>query len=476
MGTEAPPQPTSERIGTGIRGVDLILGGGFMPGSVQLIVGRPGSGKTIFANQVAFHHAAAGFNAVYVTLLAESHARMLTHLACFSFFNPELVSRRIVYMSGHSVLEQAGLDGLLDLLTRTIRENSASLLVIDGLNTAKEFAPTTTSFKRFLLRLATSASLTSCTTLLLSLLTPVAEAEPETGTVDGILRLDKRVHGARVVRELTVEKMRGTSYALGMHTLEIDIHGVHGYPRIESLPLPANPLQTLPARRLTFDIKGLDATLGGGVLERSTTLLFGPPGTGKTLLGSSFLASGLERHERALYVGLREPPERMIHQADGIGLSLSKSQTRGCLETLWFPAIETSVDAIAWTIFDRVEQRGIKRVFIDGIDGFSSMIVYPERLPRFYTALLARLTSLGCTTVLAESAPAPIRESMALGPANNVVVVSEQIRSGRICRYVIAQKVQAGPHDYSPRRLHVSSRGLSVDSCRWRRLFREDKP
>ncbi len=461
-----------------MRGVDLILAGGFMPGSVQLIVGRPGSGKTIFANQVAFHRAASGFNAVYITLLAESHARMLTHLASFSFFNEELVSRRIVYMSGHSVLEQAGLDGLLDLLTRTIRENSASLLVIDSLNTAKEFASTTTAFKRFLLRLATSASLTACTTLLLSLVSRIAEPEPETGTVDGILRFDKRTHGSRVVRELTVEKMRATSYALGMHAIEINATGFHGHPRVESLPLPPSSAPERPFRRLAFGVAGLDSMLGGGVLETSTTVLIGPSGTGKTLLGSSFLATGLSQDERALYVGLREGPARLIQQADAIGMNLSHSLARGALDTLWFPAIETSIDGIAWTLLEHVERHGAQRVFIDGIEAFSAMLTYPDRLPRFFTALLARLTSLGCTSVLTESSTSKHspRETIAPGSADNVLLLSEYIWAGHVRRFVTSQKVQAGPHAYSPQRLRVSSDGLRVYPRWWCRIFREDKP
>ncbi|HRI71804.1 MAG TPA: ATPase domain-containing protein [Polyangium sp.] len=471
---ETERSTTTERITTGVRGVDLVLGGGFVAGSVQLVVGHPGAGKTIFANQFAFHLAKAGHSAVYVTLLAESHARMLTHLGGFTFFDPEMVSRRILYMSGHSVLDQAGLDGLLELLTRTIRENSASLLIIDGLNTAKEFAETTTSFKRFLLRLATSASLTNCTTLLISLHPEPTRTEPEMGTVDGIVRLEKRLHGSRVVRELSVDKMRATFYALGMHAFDIDEHGLHVYPRIESMRLKNGP-KTRSQRRLEFGVEGLDAMLGGGVAEGSTTGLIGPPGTGKTLLGSCFLATGLGYDEKALYVGLRESPEHVMQQGRGIGLYLDEPLARGLLKVLWFPALETSIDALAWELLDQIAHEGIKRVFIDGIDTVGTMFVYPERLPRFCTALITRLGNLGCTTIIAESTQAQVRDSIAVNAADNVLVLREALRLGRVTRLITAQKRQGGQHEISPRRLQISNRGLFVGARRWW-LFNEDKP
>jgi len=46
-----------ERIATGITALDQILEGGFPKGATILIVGKPGSGKTIFAHQMMFYNA-----------------------------------------------------------------------------------------------------------------------------------------------------------------------------------------------------------------------------------------------------------------------------------------------------------------------------------------------------------------------------------------------------------------------------------
>ena len=75
-----------EKLPTAIPGLDTILHGGLPRGGIYIVQGTPGSGKTILGNQLCFHHAARGGQALYVTLLAESHARMLLHIGQLDFF------------------------------------------------------------------------------------------------------------------------------------------------------------------------------------------------------------------------------------------------------------------------------------------------------------------------------------------------------------------------------------------------------
>ena len=110
-----------ERLSSGVPGLDAVLRGGFLKAGIFLIQGSPGAGKTILANQMCFHHAAEGGRALYVTLLAESHSRMLLHIGQLGFFDADMIPSRIYFVSGFRVLEENGLRGLLDLLRREVQ-------------------------------------------------------------------------------------------------------------------------------------------------------------------------------------------------------------------------------------------------------------------------------------------------------------------------------------------------------------------
>ncbi|MEM5834641.1 MAG: ATPase domain-containing protein [Candidatus Aenigmatarchaeota archaeon] len=60
-----------ERIKTGIKGFDELLGGGFPKGSIVLITGVPGSGKTIFCLQTARNLATSGRKVLYISIDGE---------------------------------------------------------------------------------------------------------------------------------------------------------------------------------------------------------------------------------------------------------------------------------------------------------------------------------------------------------------------------------------------------------------------
>ena len=96
------------RVPTGIGGLDTILRGGFLAGGLYIVQGPPGTGKTTLANQVCFNHVASGGRTLYVTLLAEYHARMLQHLGGMSFFDAAKIPDQVSYISAFRTLRQDG--------------------------------------------------------------------------------------------------------------------------------------------------------------------------------------------------------------------------------------------------------------------------------------------------------------------------------------------------------------------------------
>ncbi|HEV7557193.1 MAG TPA: ATPase domain-containing protein, partial [Kofleriaceae bacterium] len=303
-----------ERLATGVPGLDTVLNGGLFKGGVYIVEGAPGSGKTILGNQMCFHRAAAGDSTVYITLLAESHTRLIAHLRSMDFFKPELISSSIYYISAFKVLEEHGLVGLLKSIQQSVTARKAAFVVLDGLVSAEEFAPSAREFKKFIHELQTVTGMTGCTIVLLSSTERAAVFRPEHTMVDGLFELGDSLIGVQSLRHILIRKMRGTDQLRGRHAVEITNAGIKIRPRIETLLRtqeehdPAPPVSE-PAG---FDMSGLDAMLRGGLAAASNTLVLGPSGSGKTMLGLQFLAAGARHDQPGLYVGFYERPAMML--------------------------------------------------------------------------------------------------------------------------------------------------------------------
>src|SRR5207244_3502795 len=111
--------------------------GGLLSAGAYIVLGLPGTGKTTFGTQTAFRHVESGGRALYVTLLAESHARMMQHISSFEYFDRSVIGHSLSFVSAFRLLEEENLKGLLTLLQAEVAQRKISLLVIDGLVTAE---------------------------------------------------------------------------------------------------------------------------------------------------------------------------------------------------------------------------------------------------------------------------------------------------------------------------------------------------
>src|SRR4029079_15048350 len=110
---------------------------------------------------------------------------------------------------------------------------------------------------------------------------------------------------------------------------------------------------------------------------------------------------GAAQGEPGLYFGFNETVPRLLTKARHIGLRLNDAVEQGRIETLWQPPVEGDIDALAERLLAAVRRRGVRRLFIDGLNGFLEATEYPERLGRFFTSLMNELRCQGVTTAYA---------------------------------------------------------------------------
>jgi circadian clock protein KaiC len=100
MSPETPSAtPIFSRVTSGIAGLDTVLLGGVFEGGIYIVQGPPGAGKTILTSQICCHHAAEGGVALFVTLLAENHGRLIANLRTLSFFDEKLIPERLNFVA-----------------------------------------------------------------------------------------------------------------------------------------------------------------------------------------------------------------------------------------------------------------------------------------------------------------------------------------------------------------------------------------
>src|ERR1700674_5945316 len=111
------------RLRTGLPDLDLILGGGLEPGSLVILAGAPGTGKTILAQQICFANATPEHKALYYTTLSEPHSKLVRHLEPFEFFKPAALGRSVDFIHLGELVQEAGTEGLEPVVSEGVRKS-----------------------------------------------------------------------------------------------------------------------------------------------------------------------------------------------------------------------------------------------------------------------------------------------------------------------------------------------------------------
>lgn len=454
------------RVSTGIAGLDEISGGGLLQGGVYIVQGSPGAGKTILANQMCYLHAAQGRSVVYVTMLAESHARLMQHMQSFSFFDESLVPEKVYYISAFNALRNGGLKAVVDLLRSEMRARSADLLVLDGLVIAANAAPSDEDLKIFVSEVQSHSALTGCTSLLLTSEHADRPVSAEHTMVDGIFLLRERAYGPRRERNIEIVKFRGSGTLRGNHAFHIGPDGITVRPRFEAA-LKGSPGAGIKARGVTTGVAALDRMIElQGLPQGSVTALCGYSGSGKTTLALHFVSCA-SREEPALYFGFYESPEFLTQIAGRFGRDLQKLVDDGVLHFEWQVFGEHMLDDLAWRLLDAIRRTGARRVVVDGIGGFVVTAAYEERDGSFLAAFANALRQSGATSMVTLEQRALGGDTMPLSTptmsalADNVIHLAVGTHR-EVERKIWIGKMRNSTYDQSVRGALLSAEGLQL--------------
>ncbi|MDP9381237.1 MAG: AAA family ATPase [Chloroflexota bacterium] len=219
-----------ERITTGVPGLDQAMSGGIPKGSTVLVAGPPGAGKTILANQIAYHRASQGERVLILTTSSEGVTKLLTSLEELEYFKPQLVGDVVRVQSVEALLGGGGLDALLQEIRRSAVESRVGLLVLDSLTSLYTSYQDPPTVRRFLSDLGSALFVLGCTAILVQGQYSIEQSLEEQTIADGVILMDVSVQGEHEERRLRISKMRGGKHLYGLHPYQLTQAGLSLHP------------------------------------------------------------------------------------------------------------------------------------------------------------------------------------------------------------------------------------------------------
>jgi circadian clock protein KaiC len=455
-----------KRLATGVPGLDVVLGGGFEPGSVTVLAGAPGTGKTILAQQMCFTDATPQRRSVYYTTLSEPHSKLVRHLDSFDFFVPEALGSQVEYLHLGDLVrdDQSGrMRSLVDEVTRKALDENPVLVVIDSAKALRDFTEEREVRMVFYDLISRVAHTDSALLLLGEYTRDEMASGVEFALADTIIHLAYEPRDPIDRRWLRVVKMRGTHHLEGKHTFRIGPSGFEVFPRIETLDTGA---ATEVTGRIRSGVTGLDELMGGGIGAAEATLILGPSGVGKTISGLRFVAEGITQHERCLYVTFQDTAEQLVKMAAGLGWNLGTASENGQLVVHHVPLGELDLDLLAARIRQELAGGSIRRVVIDSLAEMVFAARESDRFPAYARSLTGIIRAAGATLLITS-------ETTILGPSpepiggvsflfHNVILLRYIEMSSFTGRALSIVKMRNSDHSKDLFRFTIGTDGLTV--------------
>lgn len=230
-----PISKLSDRVPTGIVGLDDMIEGGFPRDSLILLAGSPGSGKTITSAHFIYHGAKnLDENGVYVSF-AERREIFLDNMKRFGLDFEMLESKgKFKFLDMMTTREEA-VSSTLEIVLREVLAIDAKRLVIDSFSAMAQAFKRKIDARIILHMLDKLMRQTSCTTLLLVEI-PTGSKTMGLGfeefVADGIVLFETINEKEGIRKRAVIRKMRGTNHNLNYSNIVISERGISLVPYV----------------------------------------------------------------------------------------------------------------------------------------------------------------------------------------------------------------------------------------------------
>ena len=457
---------------TGVPGLDDILAGGLREGHVFLLEGSPGTGKTTIALRFLIEGAAVGERGLYITLSetdrelregARSHGWVLDdNIDVFELVPPESLldadeQQSLLYSSDLELGETT--KQIFEVFERV----KPARVVLDSLSEIRLLAQSSLRYRRQILSLKHYFARHGATVLMLDDRTSDTADKTAHSVVHGVVQLEELTpdYGAER-RRLRVSKYRGQAYRGGYHDFTIKTGGVAVFPRL----VAAEHRTGFARRQMTSGVSQLDALLGGGIEQGSSTLVLGPAGTGKSTFVLQFVAAAVANGEKAAMFIFDEEMGLLFDRTRPMGFDLQAMRDSGNLHIEQVDAAELSPGEFEHRVRERVKGMGARTVVIDSLNGYQAAMPEENSLILHIHELLQYLNRQGANTFLTVAQHGLVGDMKAPVDvtylADTVILLRYFEALGKVRRAVSVIKKRTGAHEDTIREFRIGAGGLSL--------------
>jgi circadian clock protein KaiC len=452
----------TDRLASGIEPLDRLLHGGLPAKAITLLVGPPGSGKTMLAHQYMFANATRERPGLYLSTVSEPFEKVIRFGQTLSFFDGAAVGESIFFEDLASDLLEGGLDAVLERTDALLREHRPGIVVIDSFLPFSAYAPDAASFRSFVHGIAGRLTVIDASTFWIGEYDVDERGlAPEFAVADAVISLEHRGHDTRTIRQLRILKLRGSGFASGAHAYRLTPDGLRVFPRLaDERDATA---YAFDRARLGSGIPALDDMLTAGYLGAASTVCAGPTGSGKTLFGLHFIFDGAGRGRRGLIASLQENPSQLERIAQGFGWSL----THDNVDLYYRSPVDVYIDEWVYELLEIVERQNTERVMIDSLTELAFVAGDAQRFREYVYSLIQRLSRRGVSVILASELPdlfgttgiTPVAmESM----CDNIVLLRYADRGDRIGRTLTVLKTRGSEHRPDVREYVIDGSGITI--------------
>jgi len=463
---------SAKRIPSGIPGFDEVLYGGLVPHQSYLVVGSPGTGKTIFSVQWLREGVARGERCLLVTL-AVPPERLASNVAGFGWSLEGVAVADLGPRPGdqapgeYEVFPPSEVERtrVWEGIYEAVRANEPQRVVIDSATQLRFLSADEYQFRKQILALARHLAERGCTSLMTF---EPGQLEREAGVAlaaDGIIHLRLETSPDRVIgiRSLEVEKLRGSDFHSGRHPLRITSDGIVLFPHIIEQVVASSQ----SGEQLSSGLAELDALLGGGIEAGTATIISGPTGAGKTSLGMQFLLSAVASGARGLLCTFEEPLESIYARCRSLGMNIDPALESGALAAVGVSPLELYPDEFLALVRRAVERDGCQVLMLDSLRGYSLAMEQFGSLTAHVHNLVAYLRRKGVTVFLVNEIERLTGDLMLteLGIsyiADNIILLRFCEQEGRVVKVVACVKKRLGDFQPELRELRLTDQGLAI--------------